>query len=239
MATVERTPLEAAVLAVAAERGEFAGLLRRAAAVRRLDWGLRCALEAELNGQRWVLVANGMGARLAGQAVRVALERGSYGAVVSTGYCGALEPGLRVADIVVATEVLSPAGRAPARQPHGAAAAHGPVYSAGDVAVTAASKARLHAAGGIAVEMEAGAVAPEAAARRLDFYCIRAVSDTAHNDLPLDFNRLRGADGGLARARVLGALARRPQALAGLLRLARDCRAASHSLGDFLADCRF
>ncbi len=57
-----------------------------------------------------LLVANGVGERCAAAAV----DSGLFfqpDAVVSTGFCGALDPHLKIADIVVASCVVSSGGR--------------------------------------------------------------------------------------------------------------------------------
>ena len=88
--------------------------------------------------------------------------------------------------------------------------------------------------------MESAAVARKAAEWGVPFRCVRAVSDTAAEDMPLDFNLYRDADGRFSRTRIaLAALARPFTAIPALLRLDRNCRIAAESLGDFFADCRF
>jgi hypothetical protein len=65
------------------------------------------------------------------------------------------------------------------------------------------------------------------------------VSDVAGEDLPLDFNRYRDADGRFNRARIaLAAMGRPFSVLPGLLRLDRNCRRAAERLGEFLANCQ-
>jgi hypothetical protein len=88
--------------------------------------------------------------------------------------------------------------------------------------------------------MEAAAVARKAAEWGVPFHCVRAVSDTAQDDLPLDFNLYRDAEGRFSRTRIaLAALGRPFTRVPALLRLDRNCRIASESLGDFFANCRF
>src|SRR5688572_16300948 len=87
------------VLVVAAEPRELANFPGMVG--QRLDWPLDYA--ARLGG--WILVANGAGPVRAAEAVEVALARIHVRAVVSTGYCGALDASLQVADLVVATRV--------------------------------------------------------------------------------------------------------------------------------------
>ncbi len=87
--------------------------------------------------------------------------------------------------------------------------------------------------------MESAAIARKAAEWGVPFYAIRAVSDTALEDMPLDFNLYRDAAGRFSRTRIaLAALARPFTRVPALLRLDRNCRIAAESLGDFFADCR-
>ncbi len=113
----------------------------------------------------------------------------------------------------------------------------GPV--ADRVAVTVRHKRELLALGCSVVEMEAGAVALAASDRNLPFYCIRVVSDTASESLPLDFNRFRDKSGRFNRGRIAAEALLRPTAVPRLLEFGRIARAASESLGEFLAQCKF
>jgi len=239
MDTAEPLP----VIAVAAEPLEFRGLLRRAGGVRRLPWRLDFAREASVGGRRWILAAHGPGPQLARMAAETALERcGGRAVLLSTGFCGALDPGLRTADIVVAREVIGEGGarRYPARIPAAPSIfRQGVVWSQDRVAVTPADKQALRVLGADAVEMEAAAVAEEAARRNAPFYCIRAVSDAASESLPLDFNRFRDAAGRFAKWRITTAAVMHPSCLIPLLRFGASCRRAGGRLGDFLASCCF
>lgn len=230
------------MIAVAAEALEFGGLLRRAGSVRRLAWPLRFASEAEIGGRRWILAAHGPGPRLARQAARTALERCGSGILLSTGLCGATREGLRPGEIFAATEVVDAAtgARYPALPVQaGAPFRRGTLWSQDRVAATREEKAEIAARGADAVEMEAAAVAAEAAARRVPFYCVRVVSDGAQDGLPLDFNRLRDREGRFSTSRITCAVLMHPSSLIPLLRFYGACRRAADRLGEFLVDCRF
>src|SRR5262245_39059623 len=93
---------------LAAEPREFDGLLKRVAS-SRLEWrGAAFARRITLKGLEAVLIANGPGPRLANQALQ---HRGGARALISTGFCGALDPALRIGDIVLTGEVLQAAHR--------------------------------------------------------------------------------------------------------------------------------
>ncbi|HTS64285.1 MAG TPA: hypothetical protein VMH28_19820 [Candidatus Acidoferrales bacterium] len=208
------------VLIVAADRMEFRGMPAR---------------------PDWVLKANGVGARFAAAAVDRALEESRPDAVVSTGFCGALDPGLNVGDVVVATEVAAAGRRFPALEPRGRrAASRGTVVSTDHVVQTAAEKSQLHLSGAIAVEMEAAGVAERAAQHGLPFFCIKAVTDLASEDMANDFNSALRPDGHFATMDILSSSLRQPMTrIPELIRLRKRCARAALSLGEFIADCRF
>jgi adenosylhomocysteine nucleosidase len=223
---------------VAAEAREFAGLLRHAERVVKLNWPIDFATRIWLNGRAAVLVANGPGPKLAGEAVEIARRHEQLSGLVSTGFCGALDPALKLCDIFVATSILNrdaPINAVTTTRSYQT----GRLASQDRVASTAAEKSELHQTGASAVEMEASAVAAQAAEHNLPFYCIRVVSDTAGESLPLDFNQMRDASGRFSTAKILTAALRRPSVFPGLIELNKRSKAAAQALGDFLADTRF
>ncbi len=232
----------ARLLVVASEPGELRALQSRCRAVKRLRWPVWFARSGELNGVPVLLVANGPGPDLAAAAVRAAAERSRLEAVVSTGYCGALDPEYRPGDVFVAMRVeaggTTYAGTMP--EANGQKTHVGTLLSLDHVVRTPAEKARLRERGAAAVDMEAGAVAGEACSNRARFYCVRAVVDRAQEGFVLDFDALRGADGRYDRVRIVKAALKRP--LAGvpeLLRLRQRTELAGRALGDFIGHCRF
>lgn len=234
-------------LLVAAERREFDGIRRRiGGTVEKKDLPAKFVCKGTWNAERWIMVANGPGRELANAAlsdelIREARGEGILQAIMSTGYCGALDPKLRIGDIVVSDDTqLLTESRAHALHP-ARAFARGRVITRDRVAVTAAEKRELREqSGAIAVDMEADAVRERAAALGVPYACIRVVSDTADENMPLDFNKFRGADGRFSRTRIaLAAMARPFSVMPMLLEFDRRCQQASLALGDFLADCRF
>lgn len=226
MATADRPPIW---LVVAAEEREFDGIRDQLGKGVPLTWPeARFAREVIAPGVRWWLIANGPGARLVKEAL---VERRGVDGVISTGYCGALDPALSVGDIVVS-------GEPPAS---GRAFVRGRVHSSHRVVVTAAEKREMHeATGAVAVDMEAAMVEQKAAQWNVPFRCVRVVSDTAQQDLPLDFNQFQDASGRFALSRIAMHAVLRPfSVLPALLRLNKNCRNAGKHLGVFFADCRF
>jgi adenosylhomocysteine nucleosidase len=229
------------ILMVAADRMEFPGILQHATNARPTTPILDFARHAELSGNIVMLVANGAGSRRAAAAVDTALAEFPAEAILSTGFCGALEPDLGIADIVVADAVQTAERRFPALpvsspRPH----RRGIVTSIDHVARTQAEKNSLRASGGTVVEMEAAAVASHAASRGIPFYCIRVISDLATEDMANDFNAALREDGHFDTIDLLiGALRSPLIRVPELVRLRQRCIRAARTLGDFIADCRF
>jgi adenosylhomocysteine nucleosidase len=202
-----------------------------------VDW----SRTIQLGGYELLLVANGAGARRAASALDAACEVFQPDAVISTGFCGALDPLLGVADVVVATSVAAADLRYPALPVATTAPHHsGVVCSIDHVAQTAEEKLRLRAGGAMVVEMEAAGVAARAQARGLPFYCIRVVTDLAGETMANDFNAALRADGHFDTMVILREVLRHPLArLPELCRLRQRSVRAARVLGDFIADCRF
>ena len=235
------------LLFVASDPMEYAGILARSADPRparlanvanvAVDW----ARSARLGSHTALFVANGAGSIRAATALGTAVAGFQPDAVVSTGFCGALDAELAIADVVVGTWVSDGARRYPLRPvtsgpPHRT----GAICSIGHVAQTAVEKARLHASGAIAVEMEAAGVAGRAEEFDLPVYCVRTVTDLAGEDMANDFNGALRPDGHFDTMYILRSALRHPWTrVPELMRLRQRCVRAARVLGDFIADCRF
>ena len=182
------------------------------------------------------MLANGPGRELAGKALSEQLfekvKQENVKAIISTGFCGALDPSLKVGDIVVSEKTQLTSSRTFAR---------GAVATCDRVAITVREKQALRdKTSAIAVDMEAAAVESRAVDLGIPYACVRVVTDTAEEDLPMDFNRYRTADGNFSRTRIaLAAMARPFSIMPALIEFDKRCQRASLALGDFLADCRF
>jgi len=229
------------LLLVAADAMEFHGILAHSSEIRRPAMAVDWARLATLGGHSVMLAANGAGAKRASAAVDRALEKFDADAVISTGFCGALDDELAIADVVVASEVTAAGRRFTAAIPSSARSHHaGVVCSIDRVARTAGEKRALRASGGTAVEMEAAGVAERAAAKGIKFYCIRVVTDLAGEDMANDFNLALRPDGHFATISILSRALRDPLVrLPELVRLRNRCVRASRALGEFIADCRY
>jgi adenosylhomocysteine nucleosidase len=221
------------LLFVASDPMEFRHLLRHCTNVHNS--------RASLGDHQVLLTANGAGANRAAAAVDAAVPSFRPDAILSVGFCGALDPELAIADIVVGTTIFAGdrafAAEAPvAAPPHRVA----PICSLEHVASTAAEKARLRSTGAIAVEMEAAGVAVRAQALSLPFFCIKTVTDLAGETMANDFNAALRPDGHFDTIKILRSSFRHPWVrLPELMRFRARCVKAARSLGDFIADCRF
>jgi adenosylhomocysteine nucleosidase len=229
--------MSAPLLFVAADPLECSDWVARWNEIRKVSLAVRWARAGKWKGRDVAAIANGAGAERAFAAVVLA---GEVSAVCSIGFCGALDEGLHVGDVFVATEIRNGTRTWDAMQPKSPAAASGAVASIDHIAQTAAEKRNLRSAGASVVEMEAGGAAGAAEDLGVPFYCVRVVSDLASEDFANDFNAALKADGSFSVARLaIGALASPRKRLGELVRLKQRTAAASKKLGEFLANCTF
>lgn len=227
------------LLFLAADTREFAGLLHHVSEVSKIVLPVHFACNAKFRGEAAVLAANGAGTRRAALAVDSVRASKPLRTIVNLGFCGALDPELGVADIVAATEVRH-AGATYLAQMPSTKCESGPLISIDHVAQTASEKRDLFASGSRIVDMEAGGAAERAAYYKIPFYSIRSVSDLAGETLACDFNAALRENGKFSTARLIASALQRPlTSFPELMRLRQRTIAASNSLGDFLASCRF
>jgi len=228
------------LLFVASNPMEFRGILQRIQTPRPISLAADWARAGILAGAETLLVANGVGRRRAAAAVDAGWKILPADRIISVGYCGALDPALAIADVVIGTCIADQSRRHPVLLLTGNAAASGTIRSVDRVVRTAAEKSKLRAEGGIAVEMEAAGVAERASALGAPLSCVRSVTDLAGEDLANDFEQALRSDGHFATMRILRESLRHPAArIPELIRLQQRCARASRTLGDFFADCRF
>lgn len=226
------------LLFVASDRMEFSGVLARVAEARHAGLAVDWSRSARLGGNDVLLVANGAGGKRAAAAVDAALPGFHPDAVVSVGFCGALDERLEIADIVVGAGILGSTG-ACARCKN-AGGTSGIICSIDHVAATVAEKRRLRASGAIAVDMEAAGVAQRVQTLDLPLYCVKAVTDLAGETMANDFNAALRSDGHFDTIRILTGTLRHPTVrIPELIRLRNRCVRAARVLGEFIADCRF
>jgi adenosylhomocysteine nucleosidase len=201
-------------------------------------------IEGNLSGKRTRFVTNGPGMQNARAAVEQVFQAEAPSAVISVGCVGALDPALEVGQIFLARQVkrmgetVDYQGELPAF-PNTEGVAQGTLLTIDRVAQTRQEKAHLRQSGADVVDMEAYAVADEAAKRAVPFYCVRVVSDHANTDFPVDFNRARRPDGTFSGWKLAAQAGLNPRRWQRLLDLKRDADLASRRLAEFLKTCQF
>lgn len=180
----------------------------------------------------------GASAERAGERARQLVE-GGVEALLSFGIAGATDTGLQSGDLLIASEVtddeldLYPcdgdwqerlcAALDDARVPYRRARLLGSRRLWRDPGDKEAIAAMTEA---VAVDMESGAVAAVAAEAGLPFLAVRAIADTARDDLPTLVESAVRPDGMPAVGRAVAGLIRRPWELPAVLRLARQSELA-------------
>jgi adenosylhomocysteine nucleosidase len=198
-------------------------------------------------GRGYWLVSTGIGPEAAHAAAVAVLNHGAALAI-STGFTGALLPESAVGETMLATSIVPgtfdgawretgppiACDDAVIRAVHaaaaevGATARSGPMVSVSTVLCRAAEKQQIgRSTGAIAIDMESAAIGTAARAYGVPFAVIRTVSDTADEDLPLDFNLFLKPWGW---ARGAAALLLAPSSVIGLNRLRRRSRLAARNL---------
>lgn len=192
------------------------------------------------------LINTGIGHERAREASESALFAVSPDGIISTGYAGGLDVA-GLGELILGTgirdwtsdrsdvEIQADCGFLEAAQVAAREATvtwrQGPVLTVQHIIWRASEKQALgRASGAIAVDMESAAIASVAVAAGIPFLVARAVSDSAADDLPMDFNRWLAPFG---PARLLMEIIRRPSALTRLYAMKRQADRASETLRRF------
>ena len=176
-------------------------------------------------------------------------------AVVSFGLAGALDPALRVGDLVVPQAVCSlsphagdrtspsnvatvptspdlPTAWGETATPGLAIASRGAIAGVDVPVLTVEGKRTLRdATGAVAVDMESHVAAAWAARHDLPFAVLRVVSDPADGSIPPAAVAAMREDGGIDAGAALRSILREPSQIPALIRVARDGAKAFRALG--------
>jgi len=172
------------------------------------------------------ILVTGIGRANSERALRKLLQTASPNRVFTCGFAGGLDPRLQTGDVVFATtdstltETLKNAGAQPA------------TFACVDhIATTAFEKQLLRAnTQADVVEMESEVIHAVCQERNIPCATVRVISDTAHEDLPLDFNRLSNPDQSLNFGKLALAIAKSPGKILSLLRLQKQTSFAANQL---------
>jgi adenosylhomocysteine nucleosidase len=226
----------------------------------RADIGLVCALPLELSESkvktytggrftfrggfygkiRIAIVESGLGPSLAERATAALLDAHQPQWIVSTGFCGGLNPSLQIGQIVVANEIMNLQGDClkidvgmtsdPSRGLY-----VGRTLTV-DKMVRKINEKKLLAeqTQAIAVDMESYAIASLCRARKERFLAVRAVSDDLSADLPDEVLSLVGETGSVRIGAVIGALWKRPGSYKDMWKLRENAMLCAERLAKFL-----
>ena len=209
-----------------------------------------CPMAADAAGIRRILAGGGadadvsldiagIGRRNIADAVCRAAAGGAD-AVITAGFCGALDPGLRTGDLHIAGEfrisdaaagrgILADAGLIAQLRASAPDAGGGASVTVSVIAQPECKAALWQAGAGVSVNMEDYWAAMAAADAGIPFAAVRAVLDTAGQALP---EYLADSDGGVRPARIAATLPVHPGRAPELVRLARQSRLAAQRLAD-------
>lgn len=228
------------ILVTFAVDAEFA-LWRRMRRFRRTRWGTRPAYVTQIDGAEIGVVLTGVGPQPARLAAFEVMMAEPLDICVSAGLAGALQAEHLPSEIVAARGVWSEEESGTIRSDEllvhwagecGAKTVE-KLCTSDHLVLTAREKARLGVFAD-AVEMESFEVLKEARAWNVRAVAVRAISDAASEDLPLDFTGLVGARGEMRIFRLLREIARRPGSWPALARFGHQSRRAAASLTLFL-----
>lgn len=172
-----------------------------------------------------VLVCSGIGLDAARGAAEMVMQRFKPLHIVSVGFVGALDPKLRVGEVLELRTVID--AKDGSRTDTGSG--EGTLISFGSVAGRE-QKAKLHKAyGASAVDMEAAAVAQAAQLRGVKFSALKVVSDEAGFDMP-GLEKFVAANGRFRSAKFALHVAVRPWMWTTIIALTRNSSRASRAL---------
>jgi adenosylhomocysteine nucleosidase len=171
------------------------------------------------------LICGGIGAEAARRATEVIIQEVQPSAILSVGFAGALDSGLRVADVIEPRTVINAADGVRIETGSG----QGTLLSYSAVA-SREQKSKLRAAyGAAAVDMEAAAVAQGAQVREVRFGAVKAISDELDFEMPA-MESFVNSDGGFRTTKFAVHTALRPRMWGRAIALARNSARATRAL---------
>jgi adenosylhomocysteine nucleosidase len=176
-----------------------------------------------------VLVCGGIGAEAARRAAEAVITIYGPTMIYSAGFAGALDPALKVGDVVRPRRVVDASDGSSVNLDQG----EGVLVSFGSVANPAQKATLRDSFGGKAVDMEAAAVARAAEARGTRFGIVKAISDEFNFTFP-SMERFIDSNGRFLVGRFAWFTALRPWLWPQVAQLARNSNRASFALCNWL-----
>jgi adenosylhomocysteine nucleosidase len=217
------------VAIVAALEREVSGLTR--------SWN---RLEQQFDGRRFVfferdevvVVCGGIGLEAARRAAEAVISLYHPAQLHSVGFAGALNPDLRVGDLIVASVVID--ARDGSRAFVSGVDSQNSLVTFMSVAGVQQKKNLAHAFGAKAVDMEAAAVSAAAVAHGIPFAATKVISDESDFEIP-EMARFIDPQGRFKTANFAFFVALRPWLWNRVGILAGNTRKAARVLGEYLA----
>jgi len=176
-------------------------------------------------------LVTGMGRRNTYAALEQYFAGETPSGILTCGFAGGLNPSLELGSIVFDVDEGAPWEKALLASDAKLAKFH----CAARVAITANEKYKLWQTTGYdAVEMESDTIREMARRKNIPSATIRSISDTAHQNLPLDFNRIMTPDHRIDFAKLTARLLLSPRKIAELLRFQGQTQIAAEKLAVFL-----
>lgn len=177
-----------------------------------------------------ILLVTGMGRRNSRQRLLAVLRATRPRRVFTCGFAGGLNPGFATGQVLFHTSdaeltgLLAATGAVPA------------TFTCADrIAITRAEKQGLYAATRAdAVEMESAEIHSICRERQIPCATVRVISDSADEELPLDFNQLSHPDHRLHYGRLVWAVLKSPGVIPALLQLQAKTKRAAMRLAAVL-----
>ena len=205
------------------------------------------------------ILLTGVGRTNAEKSVREFLLINSPELVLACGFAGGLNPDLKLGDVVFEIFPISSRGDEAQTEignrqsaignqsepPHvgcydkliAAGAKPAKIFCADRIATTVADKKKLRAeTGADAVEMESAVIHAVCRERGIPCATVRVISDTASEDLPLDFNTLAKPDKSLDFGKLFLTIAKSPGKIGALMELQKKTSFAAKRLADVLIE---
>jgi adenosylhomocysteine nucleosidase len=187
----------------------------------------------KLCGENVPLFFTGIGRANAEKTVREYLATHSPALLLTCGFAGGLDPALQVGDVIF--ETSSPDADSVRAKLLAAGAKPVKIACVDKIASTAAEKKKIReTTGADALEMESATVQDICRERGIPCVTVRVISDTATDDLPLDFNEFLTPDKKVDMAKLMMTVAKKPWKMGALMDLQKKTKLASQRLGEVL-----
>lgn len=183
------------------------------------------------------ILLTGIGRENAKKTAGQLLRPNAFQMVFTCGFAGGLNPDLKIGDVVfeMPAEIRDSHGSSLQERLVSAGAKPAKIFCADRIAITVAEKKKLHEDTlADAVEMESAAVHAVCAECNIPCATLRVISDTANEDLPLDFNALAKPDKNLDMGKLFLAIAKSPGKIGALMELQKKTKFAAEKLAAVL-----